>query len=156
MAYYDDNGEYVGYDPYEAHDRRVHEEQYHKENVPNTEELARHIYYRGIVEESKKYIEEPVYDGDDFFEAYLTGFEKVMYDSWGDPQKTLELMAKDTVKNKDPPRLIATDKEHIVREGTGTWIVYKITTEGFKILGVFYDERYAEKFIKTIKNGGRI
>lgn len=151
MAYYDDNDEYVGYDPYDAHDKRVHEEQYHKAKVPTTEELARHIYYQGIVEESKKCIKEPSYDGDDFFEAYMTGFEKLMYDSLGDPQKTLELMAKDTVKNKDKPRLIATDKEHIIREGTETWIVYKITPEGFNILGVFYDEGCAEKFIKTIK-----
>ncbi len=96
-------------------------------------------------------MKEPSYDGDDLFEAYMTGFEKVIYESWGDPQKTLELMAKDTVKNKDKPRLIATDKEHIIREGTETWIVYNITPEGFNILGVFYDEGCAEKFIKTIK-----
>ena len=150
MSYYDDDG-YVGYDPYEAHDRRVHEERYHKSKVPTTEELARHIYYQGLIDESKKYAKEPEYDGDDFFEAYMTGFEKVLYDAWGDPKKTLELMAKDTVENKDQPRLIATTKEHIIREGTETWIIYKITPEGFKVLGVFYDEEYAEEFIKHLK-----
>lgn len=119
--------------------------------MPTTEELARHIYYQGLIDESKKYAKEPEYDGDDFFEAYMTGFEKVLYDAWGDPKKTLELMAKDTVENKDQPRLIATTKEHIIREGTETWIIYKITPEGFKVLGVFYDEEYAEEFIKHLK-----
>lgn len=151
MAYYDDHEGYVGYDPYDAHDRRVHEERYHKSEVPTTKELTQTLYYRGIVEESKKYRDEPSYDGDDFFTAYMAGFEKVIYESLGDPQKTMGLLAKDAVKNKDTPRLIATDKEHIIKEGMKTWIVYKINDGGLTVLGVFYDERYAEKFIKTIE-----
>ena len=147
MSYYDnDIGEYVGFDPYDAYEKRIHEEKYHKQYVPTTKDLLDKLYYRSMIDESKKYIEEPSYDGDDFFEAYMTGFEKVLYDSWGDVKKTMELIVEDTVKNKCKARVLHTDKEHIVREGTSTYILYeRDINEGLKVLGVFYDETLANK-----------
>lgn len=151
MSYYDeDTGEYVGYDPYEAHDRRLLEEKYNHTNVPTPKELISHLYYRGMVEKSKKYIEEPSYDGDDFLTAYMTGFAKACYDAFGDLGKAMELISEDTMRNEGKARVIRTEKEHITREGMESFIVYMRVDGELEVLGVFYDEKYADKFIDAI------
>lgn len=152
MGYYDeDTGEYIGYDPIEAHDRRVFEETYFKKFVPTTEKLLEQLYYRGMVDESKKYIPEPECNKDDFLSQYMHGLEKMMYNSVGDLRKSMELIAEDIVKNKNKKRLIHTTREHIVREGTHTHILYEYDDENvLKVLGVFWDEHLANKIMEYL------
>ena len=149
MCYYDEDTDgYVGhdrgYDPIEEYERRVFEETHYKKFVPTTEKLLEQLYYRGMIDESKKYIPEPECNKDDFLSQYMHGLEKVMYDSAGDLRKSMELIAEDIIKNKNKKRLIHTTREHIVREGTQTHILYEYDDENdLKVLGVFWDEHLA-------------
>lgn len=145
MSYYDDNGKYVGFDPIEYAEE-------HKIEVPTTQELLKHIYYRCFIEKSKEYINEPVCDDDDFMSVYMYGFNKIIYDSFGSPVKSLELIAKDSLEHLNEFRIIHTNHDHMVPIGTDTWIVYQNKEDGgVEVIGVFYDEEYANQFIKGAK-----
>lgn len=149
MSYYDEDKGYVGYDPYEAHDRRVHEEMYHKSKVPTVQELMDSKISRDYIEQSKKFIEEPVCEGDDFHDVYMYGFEKLMYDSFGDLGKSIELSAKDHFENKGLIRLWATSEEHIVRENTETFIVYRVDYPD-EVIAVFFNKEKADKYVDML------
>lgn len=151
MSYYTEGG-YVGYDPYEEHDRNKHKELYHKSEVPATKELVEYLDYKSIVDESKKYSKKPEPDSDEFMDVYFASLENIVYESMGDPHKTLELSIEDSIKNNNVPKLIETEKEHIIREGVETFIVYMKVDGEIIVLGVFYDRSYAEDFLETIKN----
>lgn len=152
MSYYDeDTGEYVGYDPIEEHDRRVHREQYHKSEVPTVQELLGSKISRDYIEQSKKFKEEPVCESNDFHEQYMHGFEKVFYDVLGDLPKAIELSAKDHNQNKGQVRLWSTSKEHIVPEGTETYIVYRVGCPD-EVIGVFFKKEDAVQY-RDLLNG---
>ena len=144
MSYYDEDKGYVGYDPLEAAEERIHKEQFHKEYVPSTEELLCKLYHHHFTEESKKLTSEPVSSGD----WLLDGLSKSLYDSIGDIRKRFELIAEDHLKHNDELRLCSTTSEHMICEGKESQILYKTTHDGLKVMGVFLDKDYAEKIIK--------
>ena len=156
MSYYDnDTGEYVGFDPIEYAEEQQHIREHYKSEVPTTQELINHIYYRCFIEKSKEYISEPVCDDDDFMSVYMHGFDKVIYDSFGSPKKAFELIAKDHLEHLNEFRIIHTNHDHRVTMGTDTWIVYQNKEDGgVEVIGVFYDEEYANQFIKGVKIHG--
>ena len=157
MSYYDnDTGEYVGFDPIEYAEERQHIREHHISEVPTTRELINHIYYRGFIEKSKEYINKPVCD-DDFMSVYMHGFNEIVYDSFGSPQKAFELIAKDRLEHLNEFRIIHTNHDHRVTMGTDTGIVYQNKEDddgGIEVIGVFYDEEYANQFIKGVKKHG--
>ena len=44
MSYYDDNGNYVGFDPIEYAEQNKHKTDYHKSEVPTAQELFNKLY----------------------------------------------------------------------------------------------------------------
>lgn len=149
MSYYTED-DYVGYDPQEEHDRRIHKEIYHKSEVPTTKELMDTIYTQQFINKSKKSTPKPICDSEDYMERYLSSFEECVYNAIGDLPTTMELILKDKVKNQNTHRIIETNKEHIVRDGTDTYIVYRVDTSN-NVLGVFFNKEDAVQFI-NMKN----
>lgn len=147
MSYYDEDKGYVGYDPLEAAEERIHKEQFHKEYVPSTEELLCKLYHQHFTEESKKLTSEPVSSGD----WLLDGLSKSLYDSIGDIRKRFELIAEDHLNHNGELRLCSTTSEHIIPEGMESHILYLTTSEGLKVMGVFFDKDFAEKIIKKME-----
>lgn len=144
MSYYDEDKGYVGYDPLEATEERIHKEQFHKEYVPSTEKLLSKLYHQHFTEESKKLTSEPVSSGD----WLLDGLSKSLYDNIGDIRKRFELIAEDHLKHDDELRLCSTTSEHMIREGKESHILYKTTRDGLTVLGVFFDKDFAEKIME--------
>lgn len=160
MSYYDENGEYVGFDHYESHEKNKHEKEYHKSEVPTIHELTDTLYFRSFIEKSKEYTEKPVIsETDDLMESYSNEFSRIFYEKLGDPVKAIELHLKDTINNKDNIRLMETTKEYITNEGTRSFILYRIG-QPLLVLGVFYDKKIAMDFLnyytkKKMKNGNK-
>lgn len=150
MSYYDEDLGYVGYDPYEEHDRRVHRERYHKSEVSTVQELLDEEYTNYFVEKSKEYIDEPEeVDSNDSAEECVNNFTKAFHARFGDIGKALKLMMNDRLENNGTVRIMETRREHIVNQCTKTYIVYEVGPN--EVLGVFFDEETAVKFKESYR-----
>lgn len=154
MAYYDEDLGYVpDPDPREVHDKRRHEKDYHKSEVSTTKELVERLSYDYFLDESKEIRKRNESSEKQSFESndMLSSFNEAFSNAFTDMEMATKLYLKDMIKNKDEVRIISTSKEHIIREGTETYIVYKNSLFEAEVLGVFFNKEDAVKFKELIK-----